>query len=95
MTFTPLYDRIAVKRIAEKQRTESGLYIPDAAKEKPSEGEIFAVGAGRFTQDGQMIPLSVKVGDRVLFGKYSGADITVDGQELIVMREDELLGVLA
>jgi chaperonin GroES len=91
----PLYDRIVVKRIDESaEKTASGLFIPDSAKEKPQEGEVVAVGKGKRNEEGKLIELDVKVGDRILFGKYSGSDIKVDGEEYMIMREDEVLGVL-
>src|SRR5579862_355204 len=95
MNIRPLYDRILVKRIeTEAEKTSGGLYIPDSAKEKPQEGEVVAVGKGKRLEDGKIVPLDVKAGDRILFGKYSGSEITIDGQELMIMREDEILGVL-
>src|ERR1700726_3295090 len=95
MKIRPLYDRIVVKRIEESaDETASGLFIPDSAKEKPQEGEVIAVGAGKRNDDGKLIPLDVKAGDRILFGKYSGSDIKLDGNEYLIMREDEVLGVL-
>jgi chaperonin GroES len=95
MKIRPLYDRIVVKRIEESaEKTASGLFIPDSAKEKPQEGEVVAVGQGKRTEDGKLIPLDVKAGDRILFGKYSGSDIKIDGEEYLIMREDEVLGVL-
>ena len=95
MKIRPLYDRIVVKRIEESaDKTASGLFIPDSAKEKPQEGEVIAVGQGKRNEDGKLIPLDVKAGDRILFGKYSGSDIKMDGTEYMIMREDEVLGVL-
>ena len=95
MKIRPLYDRIVVKRIEESaEKTASGLFIPDSAKEKPQEGEVIAVGQGKRNEDGKLIPLDVKAGDRILFGKYSGSDIKMDGTEYMIMREDEVLGVL-
>ena len=95
MNIRPLYDRIVVKRIDEQEsKTASGLFIPDSAKEKPQEGEVVAVGNGKRNEEGKLIPLDVKAGDRILFGKYSGNDITVEGEEYMIMREDEVLGVL-
>ena len=94
MNIRPLYDRIVVKRIEEQETKIGGLFIPDSAKEKPQEGEVFAVGKGKRLEDGKIIPLDVKPGDRILFGKYSGNDIKIDGQEYMIMREDEVLGVL-
>src|ERR1700731_1948599 len=95
MKIRPLYDRIVVKRIEDSsEKTASGLFIPDSAKEKPQEGEVIAVGAGKRNDDGKLIPLDVKAGDRILFGKYSGSDIKLDGNEYLIMREDEVFGVL-
>ena len=94
MNIRPLYDRIVVKRIEEGEKMQGGLYIPDAAKEKPQEGEVVAVGKGKRLEDGKVIALDVQVGDRILFGKYSGSDIKIDGQEYMIMREDEVLGIL-
>jgi chaperonin GroES len=94
MKIRPLYDRIVVKRIEEQEQKVGGLFIPDSAKEKPQEGEVVAVGKGKRLEDGKVIPLDVKPGDRILFGKYSGSDITLDGQEYLIMREDEVLGIL-
>src|SRR3954464_1336089 len=95
MKIRPLYDRIVVKRIeSEAEKTHGGLFIPDSAKEKPQEGEVVAVGKGKRLEDGKVVPLDVKAGDRILFGKYSGSDITLDGNEYLIMREDEVLGIL-
>jgi len=95
MKLRPLYDRIVVKRIEEdEQKSEGGIIIPDSAKEKPQEGEVIAVGKGKKTEDGKILPLDVKAGDRVLFGKYSGNDVKVDGVEYLIMREDDVLGVI-
>lgn len=94
MDIRPLHDRIVVKRIEESETMRGGLYIPDSAKEKPQQGEVFAVGNGKRTEEGKVIPLDLKKGDRILFGKYSGNDITIDGTEYLIMREDEVLGVL-
>ncbi len=90
----PLQDRIIVKRIEEEAKTAGGIFIPDTAKEKPQQGEIVAVGKGKKTEDGKVIPLDLKVGDKVLFGKYAGTDIKVEGQDLLIMREDDILGVI-
>jgi chaperonin GroES len=90
----PLYDRIVVKRIEQQEQLQGGLYIPDSAKEKPQEGEVVAVGKGKRLEDGKVVPLDVQVSDRILFGKYSGSDIKLDGDEFLIMREDEVLGVL-
>ena len=95
MNIRPLYDRIVVKRIdTQDEKTASGLFIPDSAKEKPQEAEVVAVGKGKRLEDGKVVALDVQVGDRILFGKYSGSEIKIDGQELLIMREDEVLGVL-
>src|ERR1700682_4397081 len=94
MNIRPLHDRIVVKRIEEKENMQGGLYIPDSAKEKPQEGEVIAVGQGKRLENGKTVALDVKAGDRILFGKYSGSDITLDGHEYLIMREDEVLGVL-
>ena len=95
MKIRPLYDRIVVKRVEnDQEKTQGGLYIPDTAKEKPQEGEVVAVGKGKRLEDGKVIPLDVQAGDRILFGKYSGSDIKLDGQEYLIMREDEVLGIL-
>src|SRR5215207_10361649 len=90
----PLHDRVIVKRIEEGEQVRGGIIIPDTAKEKPQEGEVIAVGDGKRKDDGERIPLDVSAGDRVLFGKYSGSEITVDGDEYLIMREDEILGVI-
>ena len=95
MTVRPLYDRILVKRIeTEAEKTQGGLYIPDSAKEKPQEGEVISVGKGKRLEDGTIQPLDVKPGDRVLLGKYAGNEIKVDGQDYLIIREDEVLGIL-
>ena len=95
MNIRPLYDRILVKRIDnDVEKTSGGLYIPDRAKEKPQEGEVVAVGKGKRLDDGKIVPLDVKAGDRILFGKYSGSEIKLDGNEYMIMREDEVLGIL-
>jgi chaperonin GroES len=95
MKIRPLYDRLVVKRIeSTEEKTHGGLYIPDSAKEKPQEGEVVAVGKGKRLEDGKVIPLDVQAGDRILFGKYSGSDIKLDGEEFLIMREDEVLGIL-
>jgi chaperonin GroES len=95
MDIRPLHDRVVVKRIEESESMQGGLYIPDSAKEKPQQGEVVAVGNGKRTEDGKVLALDVKVGDRILFGKYSGNDIKLDGNEYLIMREDEILGVLS
>jgi chaperonin GroES len=90
----PLHDRVIVKRIEEGEQVRGGIIIPDSAKEKPQEGEVVAAGEGKYKEDGTRQPLDVKQGDRVLFGKYSGSEIKIDGEELLIMREDEILGIL-
>ena len=90
----PLQDRLIVERLEEEDKTASGLYIPDAAKEKPQQGRVLAVGKGRVREDGTIQPLDLKKGDRILFGKYSGTEIKIDGSEYLIMREDDVLGVL-
>jgi chaperonin GroES len=91
---TPLHDRVIVRRIEEGEQIRGGIIIPDSAKEKPQEGEVVAVGLGKYKEDGTRQSLDVKTGDRVLFGKYSGSEIKIDGEELLIMREDEILGVI-
>src|SRR5438876_11181228 len=93
MNIRPLYDRIVVKRIEEQEAMRNGIIIPDSAKEKPQEGEVIAVGHGKRLEDGKLVALDVKTGDRILFGKYSGNEITLAGTEYIIMREDDILGV--
>ncbi len=93
-TIKPLHDRVIVRRIEENETTSGGIIIPDSAKEKPQEGEIIAVGEGKYKEDGTRQTLDVKEGDRVLFGKYSGSEITLDGEEFMMMREDEILGII-
>ena len=94
MKIRPLQDRVIVQRIAEEEKTKGGLIIPDTAKEKPQEGKIVAVGKGKLNEDGKITPLDVKVNDRVLFGKYSGSEINIDGEEHLIMREDDILGII-
>lgn len=94
MKIRPLSDRVIVKRLEEERKTASGIVIPDAATEKPDQGEILAVGNGKIGEDGKLRPMSVKVGDKVLFGKYSGQSFKMDGQELLTMREDDIIGVV-
>jgi chaperonin GroES len=94
MKIRPLHDRIVVKRIEEKQQMQGGLHIPDSAKEKPQQSEVIAVGPGKRLEDGKLALLDVKPGDRVLLGKYSGSEISLDGQEYLIIREDEVLGIL-
>ncbi len=95
MAFRPLHDRVLVRRIEAEEKTAGGIIIPDSAKEKPSEGEIVAAGNGARSEDGKVTPLDVKVGDRVLFGKWSGTEVKVDGEDLLIMKESDILGVLA
>ena len=90
----PLYDRLIVRRIEEKEQVRGGILIPDTAKEKPQEAEVIAVGHGKRLENGTLIPLEVKAGDRILFGKYSGSDIKMDGEEYLILREDEVLGII-
>ena len=92
---TPLHDRVIVRRIDEGEQVRGGIIIPDTAKEKPQEGEVVAAGLGKYKEDGTRQALDVKTGDRVLFGKYSGSEIKIDGEELMIMREDEILGIIA
>ena len=92
---TPLHDRVIVRRIEEGEQVRGGIIIPDTAKEKPQEGEVVAAGEGKYKEDGTRQALDVKKGDRVLFGKYSGSEIKLDGEELLIMREDEILGIIA
>jgi len=94
MNIRPLYDRIVVKRIEEQESTRNGIIIPDSAKEKPQEGQVLAAGHGKRLENGQLVALDVKVGDRILFGKYSGSEVKLDGAEYIIMREDDVLGIL-
>lgn len=94
MNLRPLQDRIIVKRLEEESKTSGGIYIPDTAKEKPQKGEIIAVGKGKLTEDGKVLPIDVKVGDTVLFGKYAGTEIKIDGVDYLIMREDDILGVI-
>jgi chaperonin GroES len=94
MKLRPLQDRIIVKRVEEENKTKGGIIIPDTAREKPAEGRIIAVGNGKVAEDGSRIPLEVKEGDRVLFGKYSGTEVKVEGEEYLIMREDDILGII-
>jgi chaperonin GroES len=94
MAIRPLHDRVLLKRVEEEQKTKGGIIIPDTAKEKPAEGKVIAVGNGRVLEDGKIRPLDVKAGDRVLFGKYSGTEVKVDGEEHLILREDDILCVL-
>lgn len=95
MAFKPLHDRVLVKRIASDEKTKGGLIIPDTAKEKPAEGEIVAVGEGARKDSGELIAPSVKAGDRVLFGKWSGTEVTLNGEELLIMKESDILGIIS
>jgi chaperonin GroES len=92
--FSPLHDRILVRRVEEATTTRGGIIIPDSAKDKPQEGEVISTGKGKVNEDGKVFPLAVKEGDRILFGKYSGTEIKIDGEEYIIMKEDEVLGIL-
>ncbi|MBL6931928.1 MAG: co-chaperone GroES [Rhodospirillales bacterium] len=94
MKFRPLHDRVLVKRLEQEEKTAGGIIIPDTAQEKPSEGEIIAVGSGARRDDGTIVALDVKAGDQVLFGKWSGTEVSVDGQDLLIMKESDLLGVI-
>lgn len=94
MKFRPLHDRVLVRRVQEEEKTKGGIIIPDSAKEKPQEGEVVAVGTGARGDDNQIVPLDVKAGDRILFGKWSGTEVTVDGEELLIMKESDILGVV-
>jgi len=94
MNFRPLHDRILIKRIEEKETAKGGIIIPDTAKEKPQEGEVVAVGNGKKNEDGKIVPLDVKAGDRILFGKYSGSEIKMDDEEYLILKEEEVLGVV-
>jgi chaperonin GroES len=90
----PLGDRILVKRVKEEERTKGGIIIPDTAKEKPQEGKIVAVGKGKYSDDGKLIPIEVKPGDKILFGKYSGSEFKLEGEDLLILREDDILGII-
>ena len=94
MKFRPLHDRVVVKRIEGEEKTKGGIIIPDSAKEKPQEGEIVAAGPGARDESGKLVPLDVKAGDRVLFGKWSGTEVKVDGQDLLIMKESDIMGVI-
>ena len=94
MKFRPLHDRVVVKRVEEEQKTKGGIIIPDTAKEKPMQGEVLAVGPGARNEKGELTPLSVQAGDRVLFGKWSGTEVKLDGDELLIMKESDIMGVL-
>ena len=95
MKFRPLHDRVLVERIDEDEKTAGGIIIPDTAKEKPSEGKVVAVGSGTKAEDGSVTPLDVKSGDKILFGKWSGTEVTVDGKELLIMKESDVLGIIS
>ena len=94
MKFRPLHDRVLVRRVAQEEKTAGGIIIPDTAKEKPVEGEVIAVGSGKILEDGTVRKLDVKAGDRILFGKYSGTEVKVDGEDRLILREDDILGIL-
>lgn len=94
MKLTPLYDRVVVKPAPPEEVTKGGIIIPDTAKEKPQQGEVVAVGKGKLTEDGKLIPLQVKVGDQVLFGKYAGTEVTIDGEEYLIMRESDIYAII-
>jgi len=94
MKFRPLHDRILVQRVEQETKTKGGIIIPDTAKEKPIEGKVIAVGQGRIGEDGKVLPLDIKKGDRVLFGKYGGTEVKIDGEDYLIMREDDVLGIL-
>jgi len=94
MKFRPLHDRVVVKRVAEEEKTKGGIIIPDTAKEKPMEGEVVAVGPGARNEKGELVPMDVKAGDRILFGKWSGTEVKLDGVELLIMKESDIMGVL-
>jgi chaperonin GroES len=95
MKVRPLHDRVLVRRFLEEERSKGGIYIPDTAKEKPIQGEVIAVGQGRISEEGKVQPLDVKKGDRVLFGKYAGTEIKIEGEDFLMMREEDILGVLS
>jgi chaperonin GroES len=94
MKFRPLHDRVVIKRVEEEQKTKGGIIIPDTAKEKPQQGEVLAVGPGARNEKGDLIPMGVKVGDRVLFGKWSGTEVKIEGEELLIMKESDIMGIL-
>jgi len=94
MSFRPLHDRVLVRRVEAEEKTAGGIIIPDSAKEKPAEGEVVSVGEGARDDDGDRIPLDVKAGDRILFGKWSGSEVTIDGEELLIMKESDILGII-
>jgi chaperonin GroES len=94
MSIRPLGDRLLVKRLEEEEKSKGGIIIPDSAKEKPQEGQVVAVGKGKMLEDGKMVPLEVKAGDKILFGKYAGTDVKIEGEEHLIMREDDVLGII-
>ena len=94
MTFRPLHDRVVVRRLTAEEKTSGGIIIPDTAKEKPMEGEIVAVGPGARNEQGQLVPLDVKTGDKILFGKWSGTEVKLDGEELLIMQESDIMGII-
>ena len=94
MKFRPLGDRVLVKRVKEEERTKGGIIIPDTAKEKPQEGKVVSVGKGKYSDEGKLIPIEVKAGDRILFGKYSGSEFKHEGDDLLILREDDILGII-
>jgi chaperonin GroES len=94
MNFRPLHDRVVVRRLTAEEKTAGGIIIPDTAKEKPQEGEVVAVGPGARNEQGQIIPLEVKAGDRILFGKWSGTEVKIDGEELLIMKESDIMGII-
>ena len=95
MSFRPLHDRVVVRRLTAEEKTKGGIIIPDTAKEKPQEGEVVAVGTGARDDAGKLVPLHVKAGDKVLFGKWSGTEVKIDGEELLIMKESDILGIIA
>lgn len=95
MAFTPLHDRVLVRRVESEEKTAGGLIIPETAKEKPAEGIVVAVGAGARDEDGDRIPMDVKEGDKILFGKWSGTDVVIDGEEMLIMKESDIMGIIA
>ncbi len=95
MSFRPLHDRVLVRRVEAEEKTAGGIIIPDSAKEKPAEGEVVAIGSGTRAEDGKVTPLDVKVGDKVLFGKWSGTEVKLDGEDLLIMKESDILGIIA
>ncbi|MBS0385313.1 MAG: co-chaperone GroES [Proteobacteria bacterium] len=93
-SFRPLHDRVVVRRVKEEEKTKGGIIIPDTAQEKPQEGEVIAVGPGARDEDGERVPLDVKVGDRILFGKWSGTEVKIDGEDLLIMKESDIMGII-